>query len=48
MVWIPGGAFAMGSELEGSRLNEKPVRVDKEAPMTVTDCAYTSPLWCTP
>ncbi|MDZ4287662.1 MAG: SUMF1/EgtB/PvdO family nonheme iron enzyme [Prosthecobacter sp.] len=25
MVWIPGGTFSMGCELEGSRLNEKPV-----------------------
>jgi formylglycine-generating enzyme len=25
MVWIPGGAFAMGSELPGSRMDEKPV-----------------------
>jgi formylglycine-generating enzyme len=25
MAWIPGGEFSMGSELEGSRLNEKPV-----------------------
>jgi formylglycine-generating enzyme required for sulfatase activity len=25
MAWIPGGEFSMGSELPGSRLNEKPV-----------------------
>ena len=25
MVWIPGGTFAMGSELPGSKMNEKPV-----------------------
>jgi formylglycine-generating enzyme len=25
MVWIPGGEFLMGSELPGSRMNEKPV-----------------------
>ena len=25
MVWIPGGEFSMGSELPGSRMNEKPV-----------------------
>jgi formylglycine-generating enzyme required for sulfatase activity len=25
MVWIPGGAFLMGSELPGSSVNEKPV-----------------------
>ncbi len=25
MVWIPGGTFSMGSELSGSRMDEKPV-----------------------
>src|SRR5688572_8837877 len=25
MVWIPGGEFAMGSDLPGSRANERPV-----------------------
>src|SRR5688572_31446261 len=25
MVWVPGGEFAMGSDLPGSRANERPV-----------------------